>query len=155
MKTLLTLMLAVSLIAPSARAARRRAVATPPAGDLTITFVPMAGESLLGDTLDVGSVAHRGYERRDVTKVTRTVGIRVTRTNGAKGVAALRAWVEAPDARVVLRVDGVVLSSVPRLVDSQAPLGAVIVHRIEIEVPVTAAEGAVLSSIRWEATTGD
>ncbi len=145
MKNLLALMLIVSLGAVDARAARRRAVATPPPEELAIVFVPMGGQSLMGDVLEVGEIV-RG-------KVVRTIGVRVERRGGAgKGVAALRVWLEAPDPRFTLRVDGKPLGGAPLLIDPQAPLGAVVAHRIEVDVPATAADGAVLSSIKWEAT---
>jgi hypothetical protein len=145
MKHLLALMLAVSLAAPAASAARRRAAATPVPEELVIVFVPMAAQSLMGDVLEVGGIV-RGH-------VSRAVGVRVERRGGAgKGVAALRVWVEAPDARCTLRVDGKPLGAAPLLIDPQAPLGVTVVHRIEIDVPPSAAEGAVLSSIKWEAT---
>jgi hypothetical protein len=148
MKNLLALMLIVSLGAPEARAARRRAVATPAPEELAIVFVPMGGQSLMGDVLEVGGIA-RG-------KVARTIGVRVERRGGAgKGVAALRVWVEAPDPRYTLRIDGKIIGGAPLLIDPQAPLGLVIAHRIELDVPPSAAESAVLSSIKWEATTGD
>ena len=148
MKNLLALMLIVSLGATEAQAARRRAVATPPSEELTIVFVPMGGQSLMGDVLEVGGIV-RG-------KVARTIGVRIERRGGAsKGVAALRVWVEAPDPRCTLRIDGKTIGGAPLLIDPQAPLGVVIAHRIEVDVPASAAEGAVLSSIKWEATTGD
>ena len=148
MKNLLALMLLVSLSMPAAEAARRRAAVTQPAEELAIVFVPMNGQSLMGDVLEVGGIAKGN--------VARTVGVRVVRRGGAgKGVAALRAWVEAPDARVALRVDGKPLGGAPILIDPQAPLGIAVAHRIEIDVPPSAPEGALLSAIRWEATCDD
>ena len=83
MKNLLALMLIVSLAAPAAHAARRRAAVTPSAEELAIVFVPVAGQSLMGDVLEVGGIV-RG-------KVARAVGVRIERRGGAgKGVAALR-----------------------------------------------------------------
>jgi hypothetical protein len=145
MKNLLALMLIVSLGAAEARAARRRVVATPPPEELAIVFVPMGGQSLMGDVLEVGEIV-RG-------KVVRTIGVRVERRGGAgKGVAALRVWIEAPDPRFTLRVDGKPLGGAPLVIDPQVPLGVVVAHRIEVDVPANAADGAVLSSIKWEAT---
>ena len=145
MKNLCVLMLIVSLGVPDGHAARRRAAVTPPAEELAIVFVPMGGQSLMGDVLEVGGIV-RG-------KVARTVGVRVERRGGAnKGVAALRVWVEGPDPRFTLRVDGKPLGGAPLLIDPQAPLGVAVAHRIDVDVPPSAAEGAVLSSIKWEAT---
>src|SRR5213075_1535465 len=148
MKNLLALMLIVSLGATEAQAARRRAVATPPSEELTIVFVPMGGQSLMGDVLEVGGIV-RG-------KVARTIGVRVERRGGAgKGVAALRVWVESPDPRCAIRIDGKPLGAAPLLIDPQVPLGVAVAHRIEIDVPPTAAEGAMVSAIRWEAACND
>jgi hypothetical protein len=148
MKNLLALMLMVSVCATDAHAARRRVAVTPQADELTIVFVPLAGQSLMGDVLEVGGIV-RG-------KVARTVGVRVERRGGAgKGVAALRAWVESPDPRVTIRIDGKPIGAAPMLIDPQAPLGAAVAHRIEIAVPPQAADGPVLSSIKWEATCND
>ena len=41
----------------------------------------------------------------------------------------------------------------PRVIDAAAPIGATTAHRIEIEVPVDAPEGALISGIQWEVTT--
>jgi hypothetical protein len=148
MKNLLALMLAMSVCAADAHAARRRVAVTPAADDLAIVFVPVAGQSLMGVVLEVGGIV-KG-------KVTRTVGVRVERRGGAgKGVAALRVWVESPDPRFTIRIDGKPLGAAPMLIDPQAPLGVAVMHRIEIDVPPSAAEGAVLSSIKWEATCND
>ena len=145
MKHLLLTMLIVSLGVPDGHAARRRAAVTPPTEELAIVFVPMGGQSLMGDVLEVGGIV-RG-------KVTRTIGVRVERRGGAnKGVAARRVWVEASDPRFSVRVDGKPLGGAPLLIDPQAPLGVPVAHRIEVDVPPSAAEGAVLSSIKWEAT---
>src|SRR6476619_970677 len=106
MKNLLALMLIVSLGATEAQAARRRAVATPQAEELAIVFVPMGGQSLMGDVLEVGGIV-RG-------KVVRTFGVRIERRGGAtKGVAALRVWVEAPDPRFSIRIDGKSIGGAP------------------------------------------
>jgi hypothetical protein len=45
------------------------------------------------------------------------------------------------------------LGTLPRILDAHAPLGDVTTHRLEIDVPPDVPEGAVASSIRWEATT--
>ena len=148
MKNLLALILIVCACATDAYAARRRAAIIAPPQELAIVFAPMNGQSLMGDVLEVGGIV-KG-------KVARTVGVRVERRGGAgKGVAALRVWIDSPDPRFTIRIDGKLLGAAPMLLDPQAPLGVAVAHRIEIDVPPSAAEGAVLSSIQWEATCND
>jgi hypothetical protein len=146
---LLSLLLAIALALP-ASAGKRRAVAPPVAvEEISIAFVELPAGSV-----DVGIIAHTSSKRKGWTVVTRTIGIRVDRANGAAGgTAILRAWIDEPDARCVVRIDGVALGAAPRIVDPHARVGAVTPHRLDVEVPVSAAEGALNSSIRWEVST--
>lgn len=132
---LLALTFSASSIALAAP--RRRAVAPVP-DDVTITFVSRAG------LLDLGSVVHKRSE---------TVQIRIDRRSGLRGSAVLRAYLTSPDARCAIRVDGQLLSAAPIIIDPQIPVGAVTSHRIDIEVPVTAAEGPLNTTIGWDAST--
>ncbi len=126
---------------------RRRAVAVaPPTSELTLTFLD-------GPVLDTGPIVWRG-ERRKTTRVTRTAVLRIgLASQEAHGTATLRAFLETPDPRATVRVDGLLLSTSPRVVQRFAPIGIAVTHRIEIEVPVDAAEGPLAASIGWEVTT--
>ena len=126
---------------------RRRAVAVSPASsELTLTFLD-------GPVLDAGQIVWLG-ERRGVTTTTRTVLLRIGRASReVRGTATLRAFLETPDPRATVRVDGVVLGAAPRVVQRHAPIGVAVTHRIEIEVPVSAPEGPLAASIGWEVTT--
>jgi hypothetical protein len=145
-------MLLALLGAGSIAAQKPARAAAPPADELTITFT---GRGVLAaGVLDVGRVSHaeRGAPKgRTVRR--ESIAITVNRTGGLRGTAVLQAWLSAPDPRSVIRVDGVVLSGVPVLVDPQVQIGAETLHRIEIEVPVSAPEGPLASSIQWEAVT--
>ncbi|HEX7155367.1 MAG TPA: hypothetical protein VF618_28125 [Thermoanaerobaculia bacterium] len=145
-----SLVLALALALPVV-GGKRRAVAPPAAAEeISIAFV-----ELTAGQVDVGVIAHvPSKKKQGWTVVTRTIGVRIDRGNRvAGGTAILRAWLDEPDARCVVRVDGVALTNVPRIIDAHARIGAVTPHRLEIEVPVTAAEGPLASAIRWEVST--
>lgn len=131
---------------------RRRAVAAPrPSSDLAITFVD--GIETAAAVIDAGSIVWGG-EGAKLAKTSRTVGIRIgPPSREPRGAATLRAFLETADPRCVVRVDGVVLSVTPRVVQRYAPIGVAVAHRIDIEVPATAAEGPIATSIGWEVTT--
>jgi hypothetical protein len=149
-RLLLPAFLVAALVTAPAVAARRRAsVMTPDA--LTITFVAAAG-----DTIEAGTIAHDFSKRAAkarTTTVTRTVAVRVDRRDGAnRGLVILRASLESEDPRCTLRVNGVEIHIAPATV-AIVPIGTATTHRLEITVPVSAEEGALLTSIRWEAAS--
>jgi hypothetical protein len=121
---------------------RRRAVAASPPSELSLTFVDTANGAV-----DAGSIG-----AKLVTK--RTFGIRIGRpAREAQGSATLRAFLETADPRCIVRIDGIVLGTQPRLIQRHAPIGVVTTHRLEIEAPPTAPEGPVVTTIGWEVTT--
>jgi hypothetical protein len=140
---LLTLMFLIPVHPYLHGGSRRRAVAvSPPSSELSLTFVDVPN-----GTLDAGSIAARLVTRR-------TFGIRIGRpSREAQGSATLRAFLETADPRCIVRIDGVVLGTQPRLIQRHAPIGVVTAHRLEIEAPPTAAEGPVVTTIGWEVTT--
>jgi hypothetical protein len=131
-----------------------------PAADLGLSFsvedgVTAGGAS--GDALmDAGRLAapwNRDPHRRAAgpsSSVERRVGVRITTRSGRRGFARLRAFLETADPRVFVSVDGVVLTSAPRLVDAQAPIGSSVSHRVKVEVPASEPPGAFASRIVWE-----
>lgn len=130
------LLIALLLLPAEIHAAGRRRVAPVLPDDIVISFDSQA------PLLDVGTVHHG--------TVTKTIGVRLTHRSGATGFARLRASV-AGDGRAAVRVDGLTLTSVPRLVEARAAVGGTGRHRIEIVVPASAPEGALATSIVWEA----
>ena len=142
-------LVAALVTAPAVAARRRAAVVIPDA--LTITFVAAAG-----DTIEAGTIAHDFSKRATkagTTTVTRTFVVRVDRRDGAnRGLVSLRASLESEDPRCTLRIDGVEIHIAPGII-AIVPIGTATTHRLEITVPVSAEEGALLTSIRWEAAS--
>lgn len=115
--------------------------AAPP---LTLTLVDG------GAVIDAGTLQwHDG-----ATRTTRAVTLRIGEpSRESRGNATLRAYLQAPDARCIVRIDGVPLTVAPRVIRRNAPIGIAFTHRIDIEVPRTAAGGPLQASIGWEITT--
>ncbi|HEX6642893.1 MAG TPA: hypothetical protein VF215_17385 [Thermoanaerobaculia bacterium] len=136
--TILSLILALHLPAGG----RRRAVAAPqPSRELVIAFVDAPG-----GTLDAGTMGSISTKR--------TFGIRIGRpSREAQGNAMLQAFLETADPRCIVRLDGIVLGTQPRVIDRFAPIGIVTTHRLEIEVSASVPEGALLTNIGWTVTT--
>lgn len=126
---------------------RRRAVAvSPPPSDLTLTFLD-------GPVLDTGPIVWRGGARMS-TIVTRTVVLRIgAPSSEPRGTATLRAFLEIPDSRASVRLDGILLGTAPRIIQLHAPIGIAMRHRIEIEVPTVSRGGPLTASLGWEVTT--
>jgi hypothetical protein len=151
MFTARTRLLSLLLIAASFQihaGARRRAVAAPVSpDDLSIEFVD-AGNALL----DTGAIAFRPGKKAAAT--TRTFALRIGRpSREARGTATLRAFVQTGDPRWLVRIDGIPLGPAPRVIRHHAPIGIALRHRLEIDVPPEAPEGALLLAIGWEVST--
>lgn len=141
MKTLLSLILAMTLALP-AFGGRHRVVAASPAAqdDVKIVFVGVTGGG--SDAMvDAGAMSKVMKKR---------FGIRI---DAGATTATLRAFLESHDGRSRIRIDGIALSTVPSLIDAQIPVGVVTTHTIEIEVPASVSEGAFASAVRWEVST--
>ena len=117
------------------------------------TGVEIAFVNAPAGVVDTGTiVAQSGTKRATIT--TRTVRLRIGEpSQEPRGTASLHAFLETPDPRCTIRVDGIVLTAAPRLIQRHAPIGITVPHRIEIEVPIQAAEGPLVASIGWEVTT--
>jgi hypothetical protein len=87
-------------------------------------------------------------------KTRKTFGVRIGRpSREARGHATLRAFLETGDPRCIVRLDGIVLGTQPRIIDRFTPIGITTTHRLEIEVPPSAPEGALLTTIGWNVST--
>lgn len=122
--------------------------ASRPSSALSIRFIDAAA-----GLLETGTIVWRGGTRRS-TVTTRTVRMRVGEaSNESQGSVTIRAFLETTDARCTIRVDGVPLTTAPRVIRTHAPIGVAFAHRIEVEVPISAADGPLQTSIGWEVTT--
>ena len=125
-------------------------VATSPSAReaITIAFVGVTGSG--SDAMvDAGALSLARSKR------TRKVfGIRIDAPAAAEGATVtLHAYLESYDSRCTIRVDGVLLSAVPKLIDAHMPVGTITRHTIEIEVPPSVSEGTFASSVRWDVST--
>ncbi|HXH94271.1 MAG TPA: hypothetical protein VNN25_22030 [Thermoanaerobaculia bacterium] len=161
MKRLSTLAVTLLVLLAStrpARAEKRRATAAPPDDSLAIAFIDVdsgdASMTAAGSEawIDLKTVTHAGVARERMTKMRRRIGIRLERANGlASGTATISVRLESWDGRATFRLDGRQLSSAPVTIDTHLAVGPVTVHTLEIDIPISAAEGALTASMRWEA----
>ena len=158
MKHALTVILAAAVTLSAAAA--RPAPAAPPDDSLTISFV----ESGSGDAsmipagsdawLDLKSVKRMGASKEKSIRTRHRFGVRVVRAGGAAwGTATITAMLDSYDGRASYRLDGKRLTNVPLVVDAHAAVGTVVFHTLEVEVPVSVAEGPLAASIIWQVTT--
>lgn len=148
--TVLVLLSITFLLTPATKAGGRQRVlaVSPPSSALSITFVDAAA-----GLLETGTIVWRGGAKRFAV-TTRTVRMRIGEvSNDPRGTVTIRAFLEVPDPRCTIRIDGVPLTTAPRVIRTKAPIGVVLAHRIEVEVPITAADGPLQASIGWEVTT--
>ncbi len=141
-----------------ARAEKRRATAPPADDSVAIAFVDVdssdASITAAGSEawIDLKTVTHAGMAGERMTRMRRRIGIRLLRANGlAFGTATISVRLESWDGRATFRIDGKQLSSTPLIIAIHAAIGPVAVYTLDIDVPVSAAEGALAASIRWEA----
>jgi len=126
-----------------------------PSSELAIAF-PDAGQTSDG-LVDAGTLAaqpRRGASRRGAVTVRRVAMHIGAPSPEARGTATVRAFLETPDPHCTIRIDGIVLGAAPRVIRQHAPLGLTVVYRVELEVPASAPDGALASTIGWEVTTG-
>lgn len=157
MKRRLTVVFLSALLAFPAAAARRRSVAPVVADDLAILFVETAAAdgtfiAAGGDAwLDVKEVAKTAGDHH--TRVGRSFGIRIVRTSSSTaGTISITARLASTDGRTSMRLDGKPLTELPMVVDAHAVVGAVVMHRLDIEINDAVAPGAIAASIAWDVT---
>jgi hypothetical protein len=140
-------------------AARRRSAA-PPVETLSIEFVdiPAAGTALIATGadawIDLDTVSQRAGSTGKSVRVRRQFGIRILRAGGMSwGTATVTARLNSQDGRSSVRIDGKPVAGMPVVIDVRAPVGAMTIHTLEIEVPDSVAAGPLSASISWEVTT--
>jgi hypothetical protein len=141
-----------------ARAEKRRATAPPADDSVAIAFIDVDSNdtsmTAAGSEawLDLKTVTHAGAASERTTRLRRRIGIRLARANGlAFGAATISVRLESWDGRATFRIDGRQLSSTPMIVVIHTAVGPVTIYTLDIDVPVSAAEGALAASMRWEA----
>jgi hypothetical protein len=137
--------LMIVALSATAGVSKRRAAAAPPRDDVTITFSR--------GFVDAGTIAHRDSRDWRFTRTTEDIGVRIDSRSAGVRRAVLRASLPNVDPNAIVRIDGITLRALPVVIDSRAEIGAMTPHRIEIEVPASAPEGALMTSIVWEAET--
>jgi hypothetical protein len=138
----------ISLVPVVAGGRQRVMAVSAPREALAITFIDVTA-----GVVDAGTIVWRGGSKRSVV-TTRRVTMRIgDASRESRGTATLRASLETPDPRATIRIDGILIGNAPRIIHSNAPIGIPFVHRLEIEVPTTAADGPLQASIAWEVTT--
>ncbi len=99
--------------------------------------------------LDLGTVAaSRAAMRNGRTVLTRRVAVRI---EGAGPTARLSVALATEAPGCTVRVDGLAISTIPRVVDAAHRVGAPVVHQIEITIPRNVPPGAFLSNFQWQA----
>jgi hypothetical protein len=128
---------------------RRRVMAvSSPSAPPAITFVDAAA-----GVMDTGTITWHGGSKQSVVTV-RRVTMRIGPvSHDPAGTSTLGAFLETADPRATVRIDGVTLTNIPRLIRADAPIGVPFSTRIEIEVPASAPEGPLQFAIGWEVTT--
>lgn len=121
------------------------------AGGLSLTIVNPSdgGRTAGGGVMDLGSVSYGSATRRSNVEVRSSAGRMVVSTNvglslvdpaGHIGTATVLACLAVPETSYVLRLDGVLLTTTPQIVQSRVPVGKISSHRVEIEVSSSVTE---------------
>lgn len=81
--------------------------------------------------------------------VVTTIGLRASAV-GFSGAVGLQAFLDEPVGGLVVRVDGVALTSIPQVVARRVQTGIVTRHRIELEIPNAMSPASVPAEIPLE-----
>ena len=153
MRTALSICVLALLAGTSALAASAGTTSvSAPASALTLRLQPLDGAArsdAAGDAfVHIGSVsAHPAPGRKNAPIVVRqSVGLRLDGQYASARVSVALA-VETPGC--VVRVDGLTLSTVPRMINPVHRVGATVVHEIEMTIPASVPAGAFLSNLQW------
>jgi hypothetical protein len=108
--------------------------------------------STAGDAfLDIGRVsASPGRARGKAIVVTRRIAVRL---EGMAPTARVSVALLAETPGCTVRLDGVTLSSIPRLVNPVHRVGSTVVHQLEMSIPPGVPAGPLLSNLQWLAET--
>jgi hypothetical protein len=121
---------------------------------LTVRFVALDGPALAaprGDGhLDFGSVAATPDRGRTTPIVVRQrIALRLDGAAGGARSARVSVALKAPTPGCVVRVDGIAISLLPRLVDPMHRIGTDVVHQLEVTVAANVPPGTFLNDLEW------
>jgi hypothetical protein len=124
-------------------------------GTISVNFISAPdGAALTGGSsgqrsLNLGTVSNASGAQTANVQVQRLPGRFVVATRFGLSIqdgsqhatsAAVLAALAVPDPAYTFRLDGIVLETVPQMVQGQARIGPTIMHRLEIEVPTSLTE---------------
>lgn len=126
------------------------------ASAVTIRFVSLdsSTRSAAGSDafVDFGSVALQTDVGRSIV-VRRRIAVRLDGYPGAPASARLSVALRAEAPGCTVRVDGVTLSTLPRIIDPVHRIDTDVVHEIEVTIPTTVPAGTFLSDLQWLAAS--
>ena len=116
-------------------------------GTLVFVFEPMT-------VLDLGAIsAQHGARGMREAMVRERIAVRLQGGPAAPATARVSVALGQELPGVVVRVDGVVLSTLPRVIDPAHRVGATVAHDIEVTVPASVKPGPFLNDLQWFAET--
>jgi hypothetical protein len=106
----------------------------------------------LGDAfLDIGRVsAAESRARSRAIVVTRRIAVKL---EGVASTAKVSVALLAETPGCIIRLDGIQLTSMPRLIDPVHRVGSTVMHQLEMSIPAGVPAGPFLSNLQWLADT--
>jgi hypothetical protein len=124
----------------------------PPPGGPVVTLIPLdgpAGPAGAPAVMDVGTVsAADGGRIRDIV-IRRRIAVRIDSARATAGAASLSAALVTEVPGVTARIDGMTVSTVPRMIAPTHRIGTAVVHEVELTIPRSAPEGAFATDLLW------
>lgn len=147
MHAFLGILLSGVLLALSA-AATAQAIPSP-AGRLQLRFVPLeaATRTIANDqsVVDIGTVSARPRRVSSAIVVRQRVGVRL---EGTQPSARLSVVLSEPGIGT-LRIDGMPVTTIPRVIDPAHRVGTTVAHEIELTIPPEVPAGPFLGNLQW------
>ena len=123
------------------------------ADQFTVSFVSNGSSTLIAPggiaVVDIGSASARPGAGSSGIVIRRQIGVRLDGQSGAPASTRLSVALaeEIPGCKV--RIDGMTLSTVPRLVDQVHRIGTAVVHEIEVTIPPSVPAGIFAINLQW------
>lgn len=128
------------------------------AGELAVSFVNLGRSPMhaVGEgraQLDVGAVSALRPRRAKRAQVIERIGVQVTGPQAGPRFARLTAFLASGRGGRRVSLDGVPLTTTPRVVDAAARVGGTSIHVVEIEVAPDEPAGEIAAEITWVVET--